>query len=211
MSFQYFVNTASNISIDNRPTVAQTISRSGMVRSVSRGNSIWRFTITAPTGPQYIDIKDKILDAKTTGKDTVFNLQFDHSGHEFLFDYAGDYTTTTSRNVEVDPSLYGYSNIKDITPLTSGTYKYRKGDIIEVLGYVYEITDDVIGTSGSDNVKLHRPLILADDFVAGTQAARLGGTARFSVKCISFPTFTLFGAKQVQWNGDFVFQEVIDP
>lgn len=211
MSFQYFVNTASNITIDNRPTTAQTISRSGMVRSVNRGNSVWRFTITAPTGPQYTDIKNKILDAKTTGKDTVFNLQFDHSGYEFLFDYAGDYTTATSRNVEVNPSLYGYSSVRDITPLTSGTYKYRKGDIIEVLGYVYEITDDVVGTSGSDTVNLHRPLILGSTFSAGTQAARLGATARFSVKCINFPTFTLFGAKQVQWNGDFVFQEVIDP
>ena len=211
MSFQYFVNTASQITIDNRPTVAQTISRSGMVRSVSRGNSVWRFTVTPPTGPQYADIKDKILDAKTTGKDTAFNLQFDHSGHEFLFDYAGDYTVTTTRNLEVDPVTYDYTTVYDTTPLASGTYKYRKGDIIELLGYVYEITADVVGTSGSDAVYLHRPLILADDFTAGTHTARLGTTARFNVKCINFPTFTLFGAKQVQWNGDFVFQEVIDP
>ena len=211
MSFQYFVNTASNITIDNRPTVAQTISRSGMVRSVSRGNSVWRFTVTPASGPQYIDLRDKILDAKTTGKDTVFNLQFDHTGHEFMFEYQGDYTTTTTRNVEVDPVLYDYTTVYDTTPLASGTYKYRKGDIVEILGYVYEITDDVVGTSGSDAVNLHRPLILAQDFTAGTKTARLGTTARFSVKCINFPTFTLFGAKQVQWNGDFVFQEVVDP
>jgi predicted oxidoreductase len=111
MSFQYFVNTASNISIDNRPTVAQTISRSGMVRSVSRGNSVWRFTVTPATGPQYADLKGYILDAKTTGKDTTFNLQFNHSGHEFLYDYQGDDTGATTRDVVVNPSTYGYNII----------------------------------------------------------------------------------------------------
>lgn len=211
MSFQYFVNTATNISIDNRPTVAQTISRSGMVRSVSRGNSVWRFTVTPPTGPFYSDIKGYILDAKTTGKDTAFNLQFNHSGHEFLFDYAGDYTTTTTRTLNVNPTLWGYTTVYDEVPLVSGTYKYRKGDIIELEGYVYEITADVVGTSGSDAVTLHRPLILADDFTSGNKTARLGTTARFNVKCINFPTYTIFGSKQVQWNGDFVFQEVVDP
>ena len=211
MSFQYFVNTASNISIDNRPTVAQTISRSGMVRSVSRGNAVWRFTVTPATGPQYADIKGYILDAKTTGKDTTFNLQFNHSGHEFLYDYQGDDTGATTRDVIVDPSTYGYNRVIDATPLSSGTYKYKKGDIIEVEGYVYEVTADVTGTSGNDSVYLHRNLILSDTFAAGTKTARIGTNARFSVKCINFPTFTLFGAKQVQWNGDFVFQEVVDP
>jgi hypothetical protein len=210
MSFQYFVNTASQIAIDNRPTVAQTISRNGMVRSVSRGNSVWRFTVTAASGPRYEDIKTRILDAKTTGKDTVFNLVFDHSGHEFLFDYAGDFTGTT-RTVLVNPALYGFSTIRDAVPLASGTYKYRKGDIVEVLGYVYEITADVVGTGGSDAVPLHRPLILGNNFVAGNQTARLGTAARFSVKCINFPGFTIFGSRQVQWDGDFVFQEVINP
>lgn len=211
MSFQYFVNTASNISFDNRPTVAQTISRSGLVRSVNRGNSVWRFTVTPATGPQYADIRTKILDAKTTGKDTAFNLTFDHSGHEFIFGYLGDYTAATTRNVTVDPTTYGYDRVIDSTPLASGTYKYRKGDIIEVLGYVYEVTADVTGTSGNDSVYLHRNLILSDTFSAGTKVARLGTAARFSVKCINFPTFTLFGAKQVQWDGDFVFQEVVNP
>ena len=211
MSFQYLVNTASNITIDNRPTVAQTVSRSGMVRSVSRGNSVWRFTVTPSSGNFYSELKTYILDAKTTGKATTFNLQFDHAGYEFLYDYQGDYTTTTNRNVEVDPDAYGYNRVIDATPLSSGTYKYRKGDIIEVEGYVYEITADVTGTAGNDNVYLHRPLILGSTFSAGTKVARLGTTSRFSVKCINFPTFTLFGSKQVQWNGDFVFQEVIDP
>ena len=211
MSFQYFVNTASNISIDNRPTTAQTISRSGMVRSVNRANSVWRFTVTPPTGPQYADIRTQILDAKTTGKDTAFNLQFDQTGLEFMFEYQGDYTTATSRNVTVDPSVYGYNRVIDSTPLTSGTYKYKKGDIIEVNGYVYEVTADVTGTSGNDSVYLHRNLILAADDADGTYTARLGTAARFSVKCINFPSFTLFGAKQVQWDGSFVFQEVVDP
>ena len=211
MSFQYFVNTASNISIDNRPTTAQTISRSGMVGSGNRANSVWRVTVTPPSGPQYADIKTKILDAKTTGKDTTFDLQFDHTGLEFMFDYAGDYTVTTTRNVTVDPTTYGYNRVIDSTPLASGTYKYRAGDIVEIEGYVYEITADVTGTSGNDNVYLHRSLILSDTFSAGTKVARLGTAARFSVKCINFPSFTLFGAKQVQWDGSFVFQEVIDP
>ena len=211
MSFQYFVNTASNISIDNRPTTAQTISRSGMVRSVNRSNSVWRFTVTPPTGPQYADIRTQILDAKTTGKDTAFNLQFNQTGLEFMFEYQGDYTVATSRNVTIDPSVYGYNRVIDSTPLVSGTYKYKKGDIIEVNGHVYEITADVTGTAGNDSVYLHRNLILSASDADGTYTARLGTAARFNVKCINFPSFTLFGAKQVQWDGSFVFQEVIDP
>jgi hypothetical protein len=209
MSFQYLVNTASNISIDNRPTVAQTIARSGMIRSVNRGNAVWRFTVTPATGPFYSDLKTKILDAQQTGKDTEFNLQFNHTGLDDLLNYTGDWTSTTTRTVTVDPTTYGYNRVIDSTALPSGTYKYKKGDIIEVLGHVYQVTADVTDTGGADSVYLHRNLILADDFTAGSKTATLGTAATFTVKCINFPAFTLFGAKQVQWDGDFVFQEVV--
>lgn len=210
MSMQYFINTASNINIINQPTVAQTVSRSGLIRSVNRGNASWKFSVTPASGPQYADIRDKIAIAQATGKHTEFNMILTHTGHEFIFEYKGDYTGGTTRNVTVDPATYGYNRVIDSTPLASGTYKYRAGDIIEVLGYVYEVTADVTGTSGDDSVYLHRNLILDDTFTAGTKTADLGTACVFPVKCINFPSFTLFGAKQVQWNGDFVFQEVID-
>lgn len=203
MSFQYMIDNAAEIQYSCRPIISQTVARSGMIRSVSRGNAVWRFIVTPPSGVRYSDYKRALVDMEAQDAAGVQDIQINNPGYDYLFGYQGD-ITTTSRNFRIPTS----GNVIYDDNTTTG-WRFKKGDLVQVYNQVYMVENDVIG-SGTGEIQLNRPLLLSTGQGNETIACNIGDNSIFKVKCINVPTYAIRGYNQVFFNGDFVFQEVID-
>ena len=81
MSFQWIFDRAESLSINRKKMVAQTTSRSGVVRAVSRGTQPKRFEVKLPDGIPWTDLRSSIsaaeaLDRITTDTITISFAKF---------------------------------------------------------------------------------------------------------------------------------------
>jgi hypothetical protein len=204
MSFQIVIDTAQSISIIRRPIIAQTVGRSNTVRSVSRGGNIWRFDIKLPDGIRWTESRAAISALEALDKIETDVIQFDNTGHSWLFGYQGDLANITGITVNV-PSSGNTVTITGGATLASG-YRFLSGDVIQLgsTGKCYTVVEDV--AFDEDTITLHRPLI---DETSGSKTLRVGPNCQWTVQCIQFPNWTLFARDQVSWDGSFIFQEVL--
>ncbi len=63
MSFQWIVNMAESISLDKKQMIGQNVTRSGVVRAVSRGAQPVRITVKVPDGARWSDLSSNIAAA----------------------------------------------------------------------------------------------------------------------------------------------------
>ena len=63
MTFQWIINGAESISKDSKKMIGQTETRSGVVRSVSRGTMPVRLTVKFPDGPSWTSLSANIAAA----------------------------------------------------------------------------------------------------------------------------------------------------
>lgn len=205
-SFQFIFDNANALSIDTQPIVAQSMSRSNVVKSVNRGGDNWRFTITMPNGMRWSDVRDDIAKAQLLGKHTAGNVQINNPGYNsYLTNYQGDMILggsdmtvdfVSGNTVEINTYTAGHG-------LTNGDITFKAGDIIQ-LGddKCYTVAADVVYPATT--ITLHRPVI---ESAATAIVITIGPDVTWSVICVKFPTYTIFGRNQVQWNGPFVFYE----
>ena len=205
MSIQYMIDRATSISWNARPVVSQTIARNGLMRSVSRGNATWTFTVTLPDGPKYSDYRNSLAEMERQGQGSEVSINFANTGYNYMFGYQGDLSIPGSY------SVIG-ADVGDTSLTINGGsitgYKFKAGDIIQYNGHVYSVTQDVLGNSST--VNLHRPIIASDN-PGGTVSIAIGAQqVQWRVKCVQMPSYSLFGYDQLQWSGPMVLQEVID-
>lgn len=200
MSFQAVFDNAASLQVTKRGFVAQTVTRSGVVRSIDRGNAIWRFTVELPSGVPWSEEYRRVI-ANYSKNDRLIpeTIDFSNSGYNWLFPYQGSEPNIANVRVNV---INNQLSIATGVTITSG-FVFQPGDLIELVGgRVYEVTDAV---AWDDTViPVHRPPV---DESVGTYDIRVGPAARFSVVCVNMPNHTLIERNQVAWDGAFVFQE----
>lgn len=200
MSFQFIIDNAETISADTKRVIASTTARDGTVRAVSRGIQPWRFEVRLPNGPRWTDYRQAIATIELLDRDYVGNVKFNNTGHSWMFGYQGDY----SLSAPFTASWVNGNNTVTITGGggTAGTYKFRRGDLIQLgtNGRVYRVVTDV--TTGS-SVGLHRPILDA----TGSGSILVGVDCTFRLICTQMPTWTIFARDQVRWDSNFVFVE----
>lgn len=206
MSFQSLIDNAASISIIRRPVVGQSVSRSNIVRSVSRGGNVWRFEVRLPDGPRWTDYRNFITELEALDKFTSSTFKFNNSGHEWLVKYQGDLNNIGGITVNVPSSGNTITITGGASGLTTGQFIFRKGDFIQLgsNGKVYTVVNDV--AHNGSTITLHRPLI--NEAIGGT-TLRVAQNCEFTVICTQFPDWTLFARDQISWNGNFVLTEVI--
>lgn len=91
MAFQWVFDTAATISMIERNSVGQTITRNNTVRAVSRGNGIMRFTVQMPAGLRWSDVADEIALIDAAGMHTVENVQLSNANYTAWM-HNGDFT-----------------------------------------------------------------------------------------------------------------------
>jgi hypothetical protein len=205
MSFQWIIDNAEIITVERKPVTAQTTSRSGIVRSVNRGATPWRFEVKYPDGPKWTDLRVNVAKAEALGRVTSANIQFNATGLEWFSQYQGNSINSTGFQATWNQG----DNFITLTtsPTTATGFKFRAGDLIQLTstGKVYTVAADV--SNVGNTVTLHRPILDATRVSPGT--LRVGPNCVFTVVCTEFPTWTLMARDQVSWSGPFVFSEVI--
>lgn len=202
-AFQTVIDNATTLSFNKRKKVAQTQSRSGVIKTTSLGGQVWEFQAKLPDGPRYSDYRQLIEAMEALDKTTVGQIQLNNAGHSYISGYQGDFSTLSNITVTI-----ATSNTLTLTvspTLTSG-YRFRAGDYIQLgtSGSVYTVAEDVPHTSAT--ITTHRPILEAD-----TQSYSLivGPSVSWDVICVQFPNYTLFGYDQISWSGPFIFVEAL--
>jgi hypothetical protein len=85
MSFQWVVDNAATISINNLDVVASTQARDGTVRAVSRGNPRRTLTINLPTGPKWSDIAADIAALEALDRISTATIEIKYSKFPWFY------------------------------------------------------------------------------------------------------------------------------
>lgn len=199
MSYQFVFDNAETISVNRSQQVAQTQSRSGVIKSTSLGYRPWEFTVRLPDGPRYSVYRGLISEMANFDRTVADTVSITQS---YISGYQGDLSSTTG----ITASVTQGEKYFDITNIgsTSGN-RFLPGDLVQLgtTGSVYEIIETVGNTE--DRVTVHRPIIDS----TGSYTLRVGTDVEFTVICAQMPSFTIFGYDQVSWSGEFVFVEVL--
>lgn len=201
-AFQAVIDNAESIAFNKRKKVSQTISREGVVRSVSLGGQVWEIEVSLPNGPSWETwrpLVEKIdnLDMVSTG-----TIQINKAGLSWINGYQGNLSTTTG--IIVSYTSGTTLTITSSTAIASG-FKFKSGDLIQLGsgGKVYSIVEDV--PFNSNTITVHRPVRES----SGTYTLIVGQNVTWTVICTNMPTWSLIGRNQIGWNGSFIFSEVI--
>jgi hypothetical protein len=191
MSFQFVLDNAQQASVNRRPVVSQTQTRSGIIRSVKRDLDFWTIEAQLPEGIRWSVNRQAINDMENLDRYTTEFIGFRNSGLDYFYGYQGDQPNPEN----IRGTVYGTNTeiiLSSGITITSG-FIFRKGDIFQIgtTGAVYQVTADVRET-------------------VGTYDLLIGQAARFKVKCVQFPQWRMVDYDQVGWNSSFVFQEILD-
>lgn len=209
MSFQSIIDNAANIVINRRPVIAQTITRSGISRAVSRGNNLWKFEVTLPDGPRWQDYRGIVSAAEAKDMLNQETVNFSNPGLDYLFGYQGDQTGFATTTVEVNYQFRDRLIIVNNANEPASGFVFKAGDLIQLAGgRTYTVASNVPAGSGGagDTILLHRPIV---DEIEGNYSITVGAGCQFTLKCISYPEFSIFERNQIAWSGPFIFQEVL--
>jgi hypothetical protein len=204
MSFQWIIDSAETIGIERKRVIAQTTSRTGVVRTVNRGPQPWVFDVKMPDGMRWIDVRGKISEIEYSDRSSNAYISLNNSGYSWLSKYQGNSVNYSGFHATW---TQGSDTITlTSSPTTTSGYKFRAGDFIQLGsgGKVYTVANDV--AYGYSAVLLHRPVL---DNSASNQSILVGPDCQWLVKCTQFPSWTISPGGLVSWNGNFVFHEVI--
>ena len=203
--FQWVFDNAETISIDNKPNVSSSMTRSRVVRTVTRGGGSWQFTVKLPDGLPWDQYRQQISQMRRVDRHTATDVQINDAGYDSWFmPYQGEMSTTGW----VVTATAG-SNLLTITSRPSGTagdIMFEPGDLIQLGsgGHVYEVVKQaVLGTDTT--IQVHRPVIET----TGSYILTVGSNVTFTVVCTQLPNYNLFQRNQVAWDSEFIFNEVI--
>ena len=197
MSFQTILEIQQSMSVQNRRTVGQQVSRSGQMRIAQYLTSVpWVFTVTPHNYLYYPQVRDIIQTIDNLDRQLPQTVSFTSSNLSWFTVMRG---TATAATLNGTPA----ANTQTLNLTSNGTFK--AGDFIMINGYTYKVTADSTGAI----VYIHRPLIGAP--TSGT-TVYMGNNCSFTVVAESCPTYTLnpmTNGAFVQWDAPFVFREDI--
>jgi hypothetical protein len=203
-AFQTVIDYAEELSINKKRKIAQTTSRSGVVRTTSIGGQVWEFSVKMPDGLAWTEFRPLIEKMEALDRVTTGTIQINKAGHSWITAYQGNLANVTAVTVS-----YTSGNTLTITGgatgLSTGQFRFRSGDLIQLgtTGSVYSVVNDVAATGTT--ITVHRPI----REVPGTYTLRVGQNVSWSVVCVNFPNWNLFARDQVSWDGSFVFVEAL--
>lgn len=216
MSFQTIVNIQQSMTVQNRRTIGQQVSRSGQIRTAQYLTTVpWVFTITPHNFLYYPQVRDVIQTIDNLDRQTAANITFSGTTLSWFTSYQGDLSGAQAAALTLAsvpaPNSQTLS-IGNLPSVSATAYVFKAGDFLQLGNYVYKVTADVQRGSGSTvNVNIHRPVIGTPS--TGTLTA-VGASVYFPVYAEICPTYTLTPMTNgafVNWDQPFVFRENVAP
>lgn len=214
MSFQTVFEIQQNMSVNNRRTVGQQVSRSGQVRVAQYLTSVpWVFTVTPHNYLYYPQVRNVIQAIDNKDRQLPESISFASANLAWFVAYQGDLTTAQVNALTLASVPAANSTtitVGNLPSVSSTANVFKAGDFLQLGLYPYKVTDAVLRGSGSTvTVNLHRPVIGTPS--VGTLTA-VGTACTFYMLAEACPTYTLnpmTNGAFVQWDAPFVFREDI--
>lgn len=214
MSLQTIFDIQQSMTVNNRRTVGQQVSRSGQVRVAQYLTSVpWVFTVTPHNYLYYPQVRNVIQAIDNKDRQLPESISFASTNLSWFVAYQGDLTTgqVNALTLASSPSANATTiSVGNLPSVSSSAYVFKAGDFLQLGLYPYKVTDNVLRGSGSTvNVTLHRPVISTPS--VGTLTA-VGAACTFYMLAETCPTYTLnpmTNGAFVQWDAPFVFREDI--
>jgi hypothetical protein len=214
MSFQTIFENQQSMTVNNRRTVGQQVSRSGQIRVAQYLTAVpWVFTVVPHNYLPYATSRDIIQTIDNLDRQLPETITFSSANLAWFTEYQGDLTDaqlSAMRITEVPLPNSQEIVLGTLPSISASRYIFKAGDFIQLESYTYKVTQDVLrGSSLTVTVPLHRPIIgtLTTDIPAG-----YGVDCEFTVLAEKCPTYTLTpapGGAFVNWDDAFVFREDI--
>jgi len=216
MSFQTIVNIQQSMTVNNRRTIGQQVTRGGQIRTAQYLTSVpWVFTITPHNYLYYPQVRDVIQTIDNLDRQTAANITFNSTNLQWFTEYKGGLSTVQASALTlalVPPANSQTITVGNLPSVASSTVVFAAGDFLQLGSYVYKVTQAVLRGSGSTvSVNLHRPVIGTP--ATGTLTA-VGKDVYFPVYAEVCPTYTLTPMTSgafVAWDQPFVFRENVAP
>ena len=214
MSFQTIFENQQSMTVNNRRTVGQQVSRSGQVRVAQYLTSVpWVFTVVPHNFLPYATSRDIIQTSDNLDRQLPETITFSSANLAWFTDYQGDLTTVQAEALTLAavPAVNSQViTVGNLPSVASTKYVFKAGDFLQIGDYTYKVTEDVLRGGGTTvSVTLHRPVIGTP--TTGT-LANVGSGCEFTVLAERCPTYTLTpapGGAFVNWDDAFVFREDI--
>lgn len=216
MSFQTIVDIQQSMTVNNRRTIGQQVTRGGQIRTAQYLTSVpWVFTITPHNYLYYPQVRDVIQTIDNLDRQTAANITFNSTNLQWFTEYKGGLSTVQASALtlaSVPPANSQTITVGNLPAVASTTVVFAAGDFLQLGSYVYKVTQAVLRGSGSTvSVNLHRPVIGTP--ATGTLTA-VGKDVYFPVYAEVCPTYTLTPMTNgafVAWDQPFVFRENVAP
>ena len=216
MSFQTIFDIQQSMTVNNRRTIGQQVTRGGQIRTAQYLTSVpWVFTVTPHNYLYYPQVRDVIQTIDNLDRQTAANITFNTSNLQWFTEYKGGLTTVQASALtlaSVPPANSQTITVGNLPAVASTVVVFAAGDFLQLGSYVYKVTQAVLRGSGSTvSVNLHRPVIGTP--VVGTLTA-VGKDVYFPVYAEVCPTYTLTPMTNgafVAWDQPFVFRENVAP
>ncbi len=214
MSFQTIFDIQQSMTVNNRRTVGQQVSRSGQVRVAQYLTAVpWVFTVTPHAYLPYATSRDIIQTIDNLDRQLPETITFSSGNLSWFTKYQGDLTTAQINALTlaaIPPANSQTITVGNLPGVPSGSIVFDAGDFLQIGNYTYKVKQRVLrGTNTIVSVNLHRPIIGTPTI--GTLAG-VGNACEFTVLAERCPTYTLMpapGGAFVQWDEPFVFREDI--
>lgn len=214
MSFQNVFEIQQSMTVNNRRTVGQQVSRSGQVRVAQYLTAVpWVFTVVPHNYLPYATSRDIIQTIDNLDRQLPETITFNSTNLNWFTDYQGDLTTAQANALTLAAVPVSNSqtiSVGNLPGIASTKFVFKAGDFLQLGNYSYKVTADVLrGINATVSVNLHRPVI--GTATIGTLAG-VGNACEFTVLAEKCPTYTLTpapGGAFVQWDDAFVFREDI--
>lgn len=194
--FQWVIDHAETISMNRHPVIATTVARDGTTRSVSRGVAPWSFEVKVADGIPWTTLRNLISKAEKINRLDSTTINFSNTGYDWLVKYQGGYSGNFYGNW-----IFNSNHLSVTSGSGGGGNMFKAGDFIQLgtSGKVYTVAADSVG----GDVYLHRPVLES----TGGGDLIVGKDCNWTVRCTSFPKWTLMARDQVSWDGPFTFVE----
>lgn len=216
MSFQTIFDIQQSMTVNNRRTIGQQVTRGGQIRTAQYLTTVpWVFTVVPHSYLYYPQVRDVIQTIDNLDRQTAANITFNTANLQWFTEYKGGLSLAQASALtlaSVPPANSQTITVGNLPAVGSTTVVFAAGDFLQLGTYVYKVTTQVLrGVGATVSVNLHRPVIGTPS--TGTLTA-VGKDVFFSVYAEVCPTYTLTPMTNgafVAWDEPFVFRENVAP
>ena len=210
MSIQTFLDRATFLTVDKRKVSAQTITRSGQVKTaeVASANP-YRFAFGVTAGYTYSENRGALEDLDSL--DITVEEQIDIGTTNTNLSYLTALQGTLGGSPTIT-SASGLSIVVNTSGATGSGTALKKGDFIQPgtgYRYPYQVTADVTWNASSITVPIHRPFITQSGYTVSGKPLLLGSAVTWNVKMVNKPSYTVLPHDRFSLDNDVELVEII--